>query len=133
MSRLHVPGTANLCPKDPTCCVEPEAPEDLRSDDLKDQEVEPEDQPEGRMRNGPPHAHLAAHGPLHEQRYVGKRELDQRYPVSDMTRWRWINDPRVAFPKPVKLGPNGRNFWWLPDILEWKRRRSAGRSIGGTR
>ena len=59
-----------------------------------------------------------------EERYVGKRELDRRYPVSGMTRWRWINDPNVAFPKPVKLGPNGRNFWWLPDLIEWERQRA---------
>jgi predicted DNA-binding transcriptional regulator AlpA len=64
-----------------------------------------------------------------EERYVGKRELDQRYPVSVMTRWRWMNDPNVSFPKPVKLGPNGRNFWWLPEILEWERRRAAVRSV----
>ena len=57
------------------------------------------------------------------QRYVGRRELRTLFPVSDMTIWRWMHDPEVAFPAPVKLGRNGRNFWWLPKILEWDRRR----------
>src|SRR5258706_4931402 len=54
-----------------------------------------------------------------QQRYVSRRELRRLFPVSDMTIWRWERDPEVAFPRPIKLGRNGRNFWWLPAILEW--------------
>ena len=59
------------------------------------------------------------------ERYVSRRELRTLLPVSDMTIWRWMRDPEVAFPRPVKLGRNGRNFWWLPAILDWQRRRAA--------
>ena len=61
------------------------------------------------------------------ERYVGRRELRALFPVSDMTIWRWMRNPEVAFPAPVKLARNGRNFWWLPKILEWENRRSGGR------
>jgi predicted DNA-binding transcriptional regulator AlpA len=65
-----------------------------------------------------------------QQRYLSRRELRKLFPVSDMTIWRWQRDPHVAFPRPVKLGRNGRNFWWLPAILDWERRRLAGPSVG---
>jgi predicted DNA-binding transcriptional regulator AlpA len=58
-----------------------------------------------------------------DERYIDVAELRQLIPVTDMTIWRWIRDPIVAFPPPVKLGPNGRNFWWLPKIREFQRRR----------
>jgi predicted DNA-binding transcriptional regulator AlpA len=60
-----------------------------------------------------------------EQRYIDAAEVRQIFPVTDMTLWRWVRDPRVAFPAPVKLCPNGRNFWWLPTIHEWERQRAA--------
>jgi predicted DNA-binding transcriptional regulator AlpA len=72
-----------------------------------------------------------AGGRLSEQRYVSRCELRKLLPVSDMTIWRWQRDPQVAFPAPVKLGRNGRNFWWLPAILEWQRSRAANSLIKG--
>jgi predicted DNA-binding transcriptional regulator AlpA len=80
-----------------------------------------------RLEGQPLAGHVRRQG-HEEDRYVGERELKQRYPVSTMTRWRWGKDPDVAFPKPVKLGRNGRNFWWLPDIIEWELRRAASTS-----
>jgi predicted DNA-binding transcriptional regulator AlpA len=58
-----------------------------------------------------------------EERYVSRRELRRLFPVSDMTIWRWQQDPQIAFPAPVKLAVNGRNFWWLPAIRDWEQRR----------
>jgi predicted DNA-binding transcriptional regulator AlpA len=58
-----------------------------------------------------------------EERYISRWELRQLFPVSDMTIWRWQHDPQIAFPAPVKLGINGRNFWWFPAIRDWERRR----------
>jgi predicted DNA-binding transcriptional regulator AlpA len=63
------------------------------------------------------------------ERYIGRRELRAMFPVSDMTIWRWTRDPAVAFPKPRKLGRNGRNFWWLPEILEWERHRATNSPV----
>ena len=65
-----------------------------------------------------------------DQRYVSRRELRLLFPVSDMTIWRWMGDPAVAFPRPVKLGRNGRNFWWLPAIHEWERNRAGSAGVG---
>jgi len=57
--------------------------------------------------------------------YITNAQVRQLVPVCNMTIWRWINDPLVAFPKPVQLGNFGRNFWWLPAIRDWIRRREA--------
>jgi predicted DNA-binding transcriptional regulator AlpA len=68
-----------------------------------------------------------------EQRYISRRELRALFPVSDMTIWRWMADPEVAFPRQVKLGRGGRNFWWLPEIREWERRRATKSPIDEAR
>jgi len=61
--------------------------------------------------------------PENNRRYIGSRELRELLGVTDMSLWRWVRDPRVSLPPPVKLGANGRNFWWLPAIEEWRARR----------
>jgi predicted DNA-binding transcriptional regulator AlpA len=74
------------------------------------------------------------HGPVAE-RYISRRELRALFPVSDMTIWRWQHDPQVGFPAPIKLSANGRNFWWLPAIRDWERRRreDAGEEVNLSR
>jgi predicted DNA-binding transcriptional regulator AlpA len=57
-----------------------------------------------------------------EDRYINREELRAVIPASDMTIWRWQRDSEIAFPVPVKLGDNGRNYWWLPDVRAWMRR-----------
>ena len=39
---------------------------------------------------------------------VSRRELRLLFPVSDMTIWRWMGDPEVAFPRPVKFGQGSK-------------------------
>jgi predicted DNA-binding transcriptional regulator AlpA len=65
----------------------------------------------------------AVMAPPPEDRYVNRQQLRVLVPASDMTVWRWVRDPEVAFPAPVKLGADGRNYWWLPKVREWMRRR----------
>jgi predicted DNA-binding transcriptional regulator AlpA len=60
-----------------------------------------------------------------ENRYINREQLRELIPASDMTIWRWQGDPEIAFPLPHKLGGNGRNFWWLPEIRAWMKRREA--------
>jgi predicted DNA-binding transcriptional regulator AlpA len=62
---------------------------------------------------------------LSDERYIGIGELRELFPVSDMTFWRWQRNPSVGFPQPVKLGANGRNYWWLPAIKEWQAQREG--------
>ena len=38
--------------------------------------------------------------------------------VSNMAIWRWMRDPRVMFPLPVKI--NSRNYWRLGDLRRWQ-------------
>ena len=54
-----------------------------------------------------------------EERYINREQLRELIPACDMTIWRWERDPRVNFPAPVKLGIDGRNYWWLPAVREW--------------
>ncbi|WP_235857738.1 helix-turn-helix transcriptional regulator [Marimonas lutisalis] len=37
--------------------------------------------------------------------------------VSDMTLWRWLNDPAMNFPKPFYIAR--RRYWREADILAW--------------
>ncbi|HEY1979265.1 MAG TPA: hypothetical protein VGH13_04200 [Xanthobacteraceae bacterium] len=59
-----------------------------------------------------------------EERYVNRRQLRTLVPASDMSLYRWQSDPEIAFPLPVKLGSNGWNYWWLPAVRDWLRRRA---------
>jgi predicted DNA-binding transcriptional regulator AlpA len=38
--------------------------------------------------------------------------------VSAMCIWRWMRDPRVQFPAPIKI--NNRNYWRLGDLRRWQ-------------
>lgn len=37
--------------------------------------------------------------------------------VSDMSLWRWLNNPELNFPKPIKIG--ARRYWREADIVAW--------------
>lgn len=37
--------------------------------------------------------------------------------ISDMSLWRWLNDPALGFPQPVYI--QKRRFWREADILAW--------------
>jgi len=37
--------------------------------------------------------------------------------ISDPTLWRWVNDPKLNFPKPEFV--NGRRYWRLGAVLAW--------------
>ena len=66
---------------------------------------------------------VAAPAPTPEERYINREQLRLLIPASDMTLWRWQRDPKIAFPAPVKLGADGRNYWWLPKVRAWMRQR----------
>jgi predicted DNA-binding transcriptional regulator AlpA len=58
-----------------------------------------------------------------EERYVNSKQLREIIPTSAMTLWRWQRDLKIGFPAPVKLGADGRNYWWLPKVHAWMRER----------
>jgi predicted DNA-binding transcriptional regulator AlpA len=43
--------------------------------------------------------------------------------VSTMCIWRWMRDPRVQFPLPVKIGFSRRNYWQLGELRRWQAER----------
>jgi predicted DNA-binding transcriptional regulator AlpA len=43
--------------------------------------------------------------------------------VTTMCIWRWMRDPRVQFPQPIRI--NSRNYWRLGDLRRWQAERVA--------
>lgn len=40
--------------------------------------------------------------------------------VSAMCVWRWMHDPKLQFPQPLKIGTSRRNYWRLGDLRQWQ-------------
>lgn len=43
--------------------------------------------------------------------------------ISDMSLWRWLNNPELNFPAPIYIGP--RRYWREADISAWIEGRAA--------
>jgi predicted DNA-binding transcriptional regulator AlpA len=50
-------------------------------------------------------------------------QLARRFNVVPRTIERWLDDPRLAFPAPLRI--NGRRYWSLAEIESWERRKAA--------
>jgi len=50
--------------------------------------------------------------------YLPARAVWERYGVSDMTIYRWLQDDRMGFPKPTYFGRN--RYWRLADLKSWE-------------
>ena len=37
--------------------------------------------------------------------------------ISDMSLWRWLNDPKLSFPQPIVI--QRRRYWHEVDIIAW--------------
>ncbi|WP_425050754.1 helix-turn-helix transcriptional regulator [Psychromarinibacter sp. S121] len=37
--------------------------------------------------------------------------------VSDMSLWRWLNDPALSFPKPIYIAR--RRYWREAEVIAW--------------
>jgi predicted DNA-binding transcriptional regulator AlpA len=55
--------------------------------------------------------------------YLTGPDVDRRYRRSSQTRWRWSKDPKLGFPKPIKI--KNRLFYRLREIEEFERRMAA--------
>lgn len=51
--------------------------------------------------------------------YLPARKVWERYGVTSMTLWRWLNDKRIGFPEPTYFGRF--RYWRLGDLLAWER------------
>lgn len=63
-----------------------------------------------------------------EVTWVPASAVRRRYgganPVSDMTLWRWVNDPSMRFPQPTYFGR--LRFWRLDELEDWERQQPRG-------
>jgi hypothetical protein len=63
-----------------------------------------------------------------EQVLLNAKRVKQRYGgLSDMGLWRWTNDDRLGFPKPLIV--NTRRYWWLHELEAWELDRSRSASV----
>jgi predicted DNA-binding transcriptional regulator AlpA len=69
--------------------------------------------PSGQTARGPPEPE----GPKKKRKLVGIRVLMDRYSSSDRTIDRWTIDPKLGFPKPIKI--KRRRFWWEDELDEF--------------
>lgn len=53
-------------------------------------------------------------------RYMKGPQVCQRYAISDMSLWRWLQDTELAFPQPA-LRIRDRRYWLEADLVAWER------------
>ena len=77
----------------------------------------------------PPHRDLGQNGdgstPSH--RYLNGPQVCQRYTISDMTLWRWLQDNDLAFPHPLRI--RDRRYWLEADLVTWERSHSEWQQL----
>lgn len=61
--------------------------------------------------------------PLAEKRIASSPVRELCGGISDMTLWRWLNDPRLGFPKPVYIAR--RRYWRYADVISWLEAQAA--------
>ena len=54
-------------------------------------------------------------------------QVARRYNISSMALWRWLHDPELEFPHPVRI--RMRNYWRIEEIVAWERL-GAARAAG---
>ena len=61
--------------------------------------------------------------------YITATQVRARYgSIADMTLWRWLADPSLAFPRPLHI--NRRRFWRLDELEDWERAQAAKAKAG---
>lgn len=65
-----------------------------------------------------------AHGPSSDDPvYLTGPQILKRFQISDMTLWRWLQNPELGFPRPVVI--NRRRLFLLASVLEFERSRAG--------
>jgi predicted DNA-binding transcriptional regulator AlpA len=57
---------------------------------------------------------------------LAARAVLERYDVCDKTLDRWLGNPALEFPRPVKI--NTRRYWYLSQLEQWERKRVVART-----
>jgi predicted DNA-binding transcriptional regulator AlpA len=58
-----------------------------------------------------------------ETRLTGPQVRARFGNISDMTLWRWLQDPELGFPEPLII--QRRRYWRLADIEAWERAQAS--------
>ena len=59
----------------------------------------------------------------HDTSWLTGVQVNQRYSISPMTRYRWERDPALDFPNAMKI--NRRSFWSLAALELWEHGRQS--------
>lgn len=57
----------------------------------------------------------------HADSYLTGPQVNKRFSISAMTRWRWERNPKLSFPVPIKI--NNRSYWKHSALDVWERDR----------
>jgi predicted DNA-binding transcriptional regulator AlpA len=55
--------------------------------------------------------------------YLTAPQVLARYNISDMSLFRWLNNPSLNFPRPMVI--NRRRYFLEADLIAWERTRAA--------
>jgi predicted DNA-binding transcriptional regulator AlpA len=66
------------------------------------------------------------------RRFLTAPQVHERYNISDMSLWRWLEDRDLGFPEP-ELIIQRRRYWLESDLLAWERARNAPRAASPER
>jgi predicted DNA-binding transcriptional regulator AlpA len=61
--------------------------------------------------------------------YLAARHVRRRYGVSDMSLWRWLRDPALGFPQPLRI--RGRRYWDAALLEAWDARPAGASASAG--
>ncbi len=58
------------------------------------------------------------------EKLINVRQLREKIPASNMSYWRWERDPKIDFPKRIRLN-HGHNYWKLSEVEAWIAKQAA--------
>jgi predicted DNA-binding transcriptional regulator AlpA len=59
--------------------------------------------------------------------YLTSKQVCLRFGgISDMSLWRWLQNPELGFPPPMRIAT--RRYWRLADLEAWEQSRAAATS-----
>ncbi len=61
------------------------------------------------------------------EKFINVRQLREIVPASNMSYCRWERDPKINFPKRIRLN-HGHNFWRLSEIEAWMEKQAAAQA-----
>ena len=58
--------------------------------------------------------------------FINAVDVRRRFGISDMSLWRWVKDPAIGFPQPMRI--NNRRYFRIDEIEAFERRQLDGRA-----